>query len=569
MRRCAAQAAVVLGLSMGLCAGGCAGYAPREDVLAATARGSFGEARELVAIDRTTDPGARDFGLDRLKLLLLSLADGIETAAATEADALDDLLRTQGVNRDAGVGTVLAGEEASRVWKGQPYEQALAFTTIGYTDALRGEWDNARAAALNAQILVRDFSPALKDLPPDADPLQVRLALAAAGDPDEPDLGLSHEETRGEIVPALVLRAVAADQTGFVEERDEVLRRIEAVAPDQRDLVARLHAGAYNTLLVVDFGLVPERIAAGPSGAIAITRPRTPSDTAPLRIDFGGLGFSVPVALDVNELSRDLRWNGLEDLRRAKAALGSTLTTGGLIAAASLEDDEAQLAALAVAGVGAILQATARADTRHCELLPQRTYLALLSLPPEPSTLRVQIAGDPATRVTLPMARAPRPGEPASLIYVRMPHRGGPTGSANIIYANETTGATPGPQLPYILGGDCLRRPSHGALDDYQASGFLAGFTLNDLRDLYEAEDIVVVEGPLGRPPGRHLVDGGRYLYAAGPSTTGFARLYAEPHPPYVPVSPAVRELAARIKEGSGSPPSAPASPDLAIGATP
>lgn len=545
---------IMLVTVLGAAMSGCAGFAPREDALAATANADFGEARELIAIDRTTDPESRDFGLDRLRLLMLSLADGIEGGALVEADRLDDLLRTQGVNRDADAGTFLVGEEASRVWKGQPYEQALAYTAIGYADALRGEWDNARAAALNAEILIRDFAPSLPDLPPDADPLQARLALAAEIDADEPSLGLTYEDIRGEIVPALALRAVAADQLGFRDERDEVLRRIDAIAPNQRAFTDRLRSGRYNALLVADFGFAPERIAAGPSESIAITRARTPSGREPLRLVLGSQQERVPVALDMNSLSEDLRWNGLEDLRRAKAALGSALTTGGLVAAVALEDDEAQLAALAIAGVGALLQATARADTRHCELLPQRTYIALLELPERAGVLRVGIEGIPGSAVTLPGLAAPGLGEPAALIYLRLPLATQRVGSPEVLYANDATGPTTGPQLPYILGGTCLRRPSHAALDSYQSSGFLAGYTLNDLRDLYREEDIVIVEDPLGRPPGRHLVDGGRYLYGAHPHTSGFARLYAQPHPPYRPASDRVRQVAAEIAAQATTP---------------
>ena len=40
---------------------------------------------------------------------------------------------------DAGGGTVLVGEKDSRFWKGEPFEQAMAYHMIAVNDALEGD----------------------------------------------------------------------------------------------------------------------------------------------------------------------------------------------------------------------------------------------------------------------------------------------------------------------------------------------------------------------------------------------------------------------------------------------
>src|SRR5690606_26175481 len=78
-------------------------------------------------------------------------------------------------------------------------------------------------------------------------------------------------------------------------------------------------------------------------------------------------------------------------------------------------------------------------------------------------------------------------------------------------YSNPHALGSGGLNLPYILGGSCVRPPTPQVLESYQASGFLREMTFNELRDLYLAEDIEWEDSPLAFP-GLHVLEGGRSL---------------------------------------------------------
>lgn len=108
--------------------------------------GSFGVARERLAA--TLPPLDHRSGmLQRHKLVLMALADGVPDAAQPAAEDVYQLIRTQGLNEGAEGAIFFLSEDAVRTWKGDPHEQAMALAHIAALDASQGDWDNARAAA--------------------------------------------------------------------------------------------------------------------------------------------------------------------------------------------------------------------------------------------------------------------------------------------------------------------------------------------------------------------------------------------------------------------------------------
>lgn len=91
------SAALVLAAALG----GCASSADRVDarIAAAAQAGRYGEARERLGASLTTDTSDRAYILDRLRLLILTLADGQPDAAEPTANEAYQLLRTQGLDR--------------------------------------------------------------------------------------------------------------------------------------------------------------------------------------------------------------------------------------------------------------------------------------------------------------------------------------------------------------------------------------------------------------------------------------------------------------------------------------
>ncbi len=487
--------------------------------------------------------------LDRLKVMTLSMADGVPDQYESSFDRYYDFLRTQGVNADRTVPSFFFGERGTRIWKGEPFEQAYAYTLIGAFDATRSDWGNVRAAANNSLFLLRDFgSAAANPGRPDDTGLAEREVLLknAAKSGRGGDLGVGYTPVASDYELGLMLKAIACRQLGEREELEETLSRLTAAAPRLSDMAGQIRGGAYNTVFIVEYGLGPQKMGAGPDNAIAVFRPLTRSDEAPLLVQAGSSSGQFPVATDFNRLARDVKWNNLEDLRRAKSLIGDVLLTGGLVVATAADDDEARWVGAAAAAAGLLLKATSAADTRHCEVLPQRTYIALASINGRGNPVSFEIAGMPETRLVLPDVPEPRPGR-VRAHYVRLPMRQTDWAGGGVLYSNDATGEVSGPQLPYILGGRCVRTPTHELLDSYKRSGYLRDFTLQDLIDLYREEGIWVEHVPTQGGPGRHVLEGGRALFTPAPGSAGFARLYGKQAPPYTPRSRRVQELAASI----------------------
>ncbi|MEO1129542.1 MAG: hypothetical protein AAFX05_07525 [Planctomycetota bacterium] len=538
----------------------CSSYQPDGDVLRLTADGDYGAARVLAADRAVSDPDDRSYMLDRMKMLTLGLADGVPDSVEGVADRLYDFLRTQGVNADAGVATFFVGEGGARIWKGEPYEQAMAYASIAALDGTRGDWGNVRASATNALFLVRDFSEAiergrgeLRSVPPD-DALADRQAIAAdaAVRSDEPDFVLVDSDFE----LGYALQAVSNDQLGLAQERDEALERLLVLAPRLEQFADEIRSGAYNAVLYVDYGLGPRKIGAGPNQVFAVFQPRTSPGLEPLRaIVNQSTTVEAQVMTDVVRMAQDVRWNDLEQMRRAKGALGTALLAGGLTALAVADNEWVALGGAIAAVIGGMVKSSAAVDTRHCETLPQRTYIVPVTLQPGFNSIELEIAGRPGTRLILPTVPGPAARAPASMHYVRLVADGSVPPSwavsGEVRYANDATGSA-GPTLPYILGGRCVRTPTRSIVREYHEAGLPRRYLLADVLEMYRAEGIDVV-GYTDAAPGLHVLEGGRSLYTPLPGSTGFARLYGREHPSYSSRSELVGRVRAEMGEVADS----------------
>lgn len=544
---------------VGLALVGCAGYQRDEALVARTARGDFGSARFAAQGRLSDNPADRAYMLDRLKALILTLAEGVPEAAGVHADRVYEMLRTQGLNADNTVPSFFIGEGGARVWKGEPFEQAMGYCYVALYEASRGDFGNARAAANNSLFLLRDFSQALHgraEAASERDAIAQREALVRAGqDTGQPDsIGVDYRAVASDFELGYALKAVCARALGDTAEAQEAAATLAQIAPHLSSLASRLAQANYNTVLVVDAGLGPAKVATGPDGAIALFRAVSPSDTAPLVVRAAGQEAGFPVVTDLNRLARDLKWNNLEDLRLAKSTIGNVLVAGGLVTAGLTANDDnptAALIGLGVAGVGALLKGTAAADTRHCEVLPQRVYVVLLNLPvgggdgASGSSVELSLG---SSRLVLPNVPAGGGAGSASgamtLRYVRLPLDAGAWSTrGQVLYTADTTAPARTPTLPYILGGRDVRTPAPTVMEDYYAAGLPRTITSADLLSMFREEEIQMVALNPAGGFGRHVLEGGSGLYSPQAGTTGFVRLFCQEHPAYAPRSPRVRAL--------------------------
>jgi len=536
---------------------------PRIDprIAAAADAGRFGVAGDALGASLHDNPGDREYLLSRVQLMLAVLAEGQPQAAEETANDVYALLRRQGLNADRTVRSVVF-HEGVRIWKGEPFEQALAYSYIGMQKAMLGEWDNARAAAQSSLFLLRDFSRATGKQNPTTLDIARRAAEADRADAGEGDRLLDHGYVAEQTDFALgyLLTAIASKALGREDEASDNLTAAARANPRLEPLVEQMRQRPFNTVLFVDYGRGPAKIASGPDGAVAEFLPRTRSDDRGLTVRVeGGEPCTVPVAQDVNSMARSHRWRNLEEVRALKSTLGDLLLVGGVAVAANSRGDnrDTQMAVGAgMALLGALLKAGSTADTRHAELLPQRTYVVPLWLEPEDEhQIEVQVEGS-ESRVTLASLRGPAFPDTMQLRYVRIPAQPdrAPWRSGELRYANPRTDErVPGDETPYIFGGRCVRLPDAETVRRYHDAGRLTNLTGVELENLYRAEGITLTVEDQRGAFARHVLDGGTSLVAPLAGTTGYSRLFCGEHPPYKPRSDELRRAIAEERALAGA----------------
>lgn len=544
-----------LALAVGVPLGGCAGGG-RIDQRgeAAFVVGEYARAAEVFQAHLTNDRSDRSYILDRERLLLSALADGQARAADEAANETFSVLRVQGLNEDKTVSSVVINEGV-KIWKGEPFEQALGFHYVAVQKAMVGEWDNARAAAGSSLFLLKDFGE--NERGEKATTLDIARNAQKQGD-QYFDKG--YTPTRTDFALGYLMSGLASRAIGRDDEAADNFNEAARVNPALEKLRDALVGRGYNWAFVVDDGRGPRKTAYGPDDALARFVPLMGSDqnllTATLTGEGGAGGeASYPPVCDVNAMAQSHMWNNLEDVRIAKSAIGTALVQGGMLVAATSGRDrgkvnEAQLlAGLGAVLAGAIMKAGAAADTRHLELLPQRVYVVPMHVDSRGSELTLRVQGDEGSRMVLAGIDPPRAGE-LGLRYVRLGSGRGTrwAGSGRVVYGHDGyAGRAEGDDLPYILGGRDVSLPSPGAMSRYQAGGHLAGLTTVELENLYREEGIKLAPEDLGGRPHRHVLEGGDSLVPPLAGTAGYARLFCQEHPPYKPKSQAVREMAERL----------------------
>ena len=552
--------------------GGCASYKRDEILISRMKEGNYSQVRMQLNAKRTRNSTDRNFVLDRMKEVIASLADGTPQASEYTVDGLYDSLRMQGLNADKTVSAFLTTEMNARIWKGEPFEQAMAYCYIASFDGLHNDWGNVRAASENSLFLLRDFSGIVnaaiatedslvaenkKQRPANEDEAVRRRRLLieqaaeikkATNTPD--DLGVEYERQVSDFELGYILKSIACRRLGLTAELDETLAGLSRIAPRLDVFANQIRNDNYNTVLVVDYGTGPLKYGAGMDNVIAMFKSTMPpdlqDDDRSLVISIGDQRQEFPIATNVDRLAQDLKWNNLEDMRKAKSYIGTGMMAAGAGVTAYGAHQQDAGTALAGAGMllaGALMKASAAADTRHCEFLPQRTYVALLNVTDRAQRVDVMVDGVQDSRMLLTTLSPPTHGE-CQLRYLRLPMVAAPwTTNGQIVYSNDITGEAPGDQLPYILGGRCVRMPTQETLSAYQRSGYLRELALNDLLEIYREEGIVLADTAVDGGFGLHILEGGNWLFTPVPGSAGSLRLFGQEHSSYVPKSDRVKSL--------------------------
>lgn len=420
---------------------------PRPSPHAKMRAGDFAGARDLVEAQVVNDRSDRRYMLDRMRAGVLNLDAGEPERAERWFAEVYDVLRTQGLNEDKTVSAVVF-TEGVKVWKGEPFEQAMALVYYGFVQASLGSWDNARAAAGNALFYLRDFSgedDAGGSTPGSSggrriDTAEIARRAAAyeaqqrgesgesEGDPEyasgDDYLDHGYVAERNNFTMAYLLHGIASQQLGRDDEASDYYNRVLTLSPQMQPLVQQLRAGAYNTIVVVADGLGPRKVATGPSGALSRYQPLD-RDRSPARLLYaGGPAVELPAVTDVNSMALDHRWNNLEDVRIAKSVLGDLAIAGGLgavVIGADRDSEAAMIAGGAAVLAGLYLKATAKANTDHCDVFPQRLFVAALNVTEPGHELALELPGRPVAYAATLKNLAPPISPEAAFYYLRAP----------------------------------------------------------------------------------------------------------------------------------------------------
>jgi tetratricopeptide (TPR) repeat protein len=527
---------------------------------AALSAGDYAAPRTLIQKDMQPKRSNRAYLLDRMRVGVLTLADGYPDSAQTIFEEVYDLLRTQGINKDKTVASLVLNEDV-KVWKGEPFEQALALAYYGMTQAELGSWDNTRAAANSSLFSLRDFGEDEDGERIDTYEIARRAveyerAIDAGDSPDEAlkkanylDNGYAVRDS--DFTLGYLLAGIANQQLGRDQEADDHFLRALEIDDKLGPLVQTLRDRQYNTILVISYGLGPRKEGYGPDNALARFTPRFPSDGGELRVRIGpSMGRTYPAVQDVNTMAADHMWNNMEDVRAAKSTIGTVMMYGGLIAAgyggSRGGNDDAVYYGLGAMLAGAIMKAGAHVDLRYCDVFPQRFYIVPLYLTDPSTQVILDVQNRPSSKMVLTGLGPPGPeltGK-AHLRYVRLVSTTNPqapppgwAASGEILYGNPYTNNPALTRLPYLLGGKDVSPPTQRVLDGYHSAGKLTGLTLANLRELYRAEGVQLTTEDQSGFAGVHLLEGGKSLVCPLPGTAGFARVFGQIHHDYHPKS--------------------------------
>lgn len=542
MNRCALMAALVL-LSLAVLPA--CGSAPRNmNAVQAYYRYDYPAAREALRPDAETRNNEQVI-LNNVRLGVAALADGDHAESERALDRVFQLLSTAGLNKDRTTAAVFFSHEGIRIWKGEPFEQALSYYWISALYAVMGDWENARAAAANSLFRLTDFG---------ADQTPEKLARREAKEGGYLERGYNAVDTNFAL--GFLMQGLAAKHSGAAGSDDLLDAAIE-INPSLKPAIDAIRNNECDTIFIIDFGKGPTKIAYGPDNAYARFQPQEHL-AGNMIVTAGGREIAaVPPVCNVDVMAEDMRWNNLEDVRRAKSVLGDVLLTGGAVAAGvgfSGHSKEAGWAGLAAMLAGLALKSGAEADTRYMEFAPASIYI-VPALIGRPSNVRIALNGELGHSIALPDFQPGSTAKPRA-VYLRL-YGSGVQPPAFLrarepVYSNDHTGVRHG-DYPWILGGHDVSTPSDQSLAAYQEAGYLTGLTLGDLIDLYAAEEIFFGSGmdPSTRHPAdhayRHILEGGSALYTPSPDSIGYKRLMFTQRPAYVPRSPQARQLAAAI----------------------
>ncbi len=225
--------------------------------------------------------------------------------------------------------------EGVKVWKGEPFERAMAHYYLGLIFLIEHDYENARAAFQNSLFKLNEYAD--KDDTKHFRASESNFALGYFG------LGLCYSRMN---------RSDLADANFKLAEQND---------PRLAGVIRDLQQPGVNTFLFVDAGQGPRRAPKGWYNEESAFGP-TPAEVGPIApieafsdgqlIDHPDQHYDM---LDTLAMAQQQRWQDIDTIRKTKAVIGTGAMAGGAGLAAygaDRRDPGLALAGLGVAAVG-------------------------------------------------------------------------------------------------------------------------------------------------------------------------------------------------------------------------
>ncbi len=338
-----------------------------------------------------------NFVLNNLRLGSASLhrndLDGAEAAFLRAHEVIDSF----GVNGGSRAMAAVLVHERAKVWRGEPYEQAMANFYLGLVYYIRHDYNNARAAFENAEL----------KLPTDKFAKSSPFLLAE------------------------LMRGRALTKLGETEQADATFANVAQNNPALKDLADAQGGEDSNLLLVVEYGQGPERQCIGDGSKLGFYPTPTEAGNLPqpvVRIDGreeGSSATNVP-CVDLVQLAQLKDRKSIDRIRSIKSKVGDGLLIAG--GAETLHGADAEtggtpadlVAGSAMLASGVLLKAGSHPDLREWEMLPRSIFLLPISTTPGTHEVTIHFPDAPEMDQTWKGIPVPETGEATYLFRVRI-----------------------------------------------------------------------------------------------------------------------------------------------------
>ena len=366
------------------------------------------------AIDRLrpiAEKTDENFVLNNARLGSAALAHYDLTTAENAFLNAYEVINATGTNSGGRGAAAAIISEKMKVWKGEPFEKAMVNFYLGLVYYMGHEYDNARAAFENSLFKLRDYG-------------------------ESRNREDAYRRVESDFVIGYVMLGRCYMRLGDQANAQKYFARAAELRPGLTGLTNfQQHEGS-NVLLVVDFGQGPRRVTSRYDGAFVGFGPR-PDEIGPMpaprvivdqQVLAGAHGEArISPPIDLLALAQEKRWQDIDTIRAVKDVVGTGLIAAGTYEAyrASNSQGSAQrrdaTAAVGLIAAGALLKASAQADTRTWEMLPRTTFLIPLRLSPGRHEITVDFPQEQGLAQTWRGIEAPERGE--ATYYVRIQPR--------------------------------------------------------------------------------------------------------------------------------------------------